>query len=408
MLRTRTRDASDPDASSLTRDDGPVEHPRRIGQPLHLSAPPSGTSVRAVGARALGRDLALPWASATRGMLAFRWLVVACLAATLAITWPLWQVHASPPMLPALPLPAVDTGSLLLGCLALVLLAPPAGIALTTLVLSYAMSIDQLRLQPEVVSLAILLLATLPGHSWRMVGRAHLVSLWIWAGVNKLLSPGFMQGTAQWLMDGLLPDAPPWLRDNAGYLIGGAELTVGILAIVPRTRVLAGFAALALHGGILLDLSPVGHDWNMAVWPWNVALAFAGLALIAPWRGSLGQLIARCPRLIRASIVILLIAPLGFYFGVVDAYLAHNLYSSNTPGAKIVCPVACRPGQTTGDVGRTFHVPMPPERRLFQQLFLTTCQVGDQLVITDPRWWFQLQGQGRTTMSCPTRGIDGA
>ena len=73
-----------------------------------------------------------------------------------------------------------------------------------------------------------------------------------------------------------------------------------------------------------------------------------------------------------------------------------------------MCPVACRPGQTTGDVARTFHVPMPPERRLFQQLFLATCHAGDEMVITDPRWWFQLQGQGRTTMSCPTRGIDGA
>jgi hypothetical protein len=358
-------------------------------------------------ARALGWDLAVPWAPATLGMLAFRWLVIACLAATLAITWPLWQVHASPPMLPALPLPAVDVG-VLLGSLALVVLAPPAGVAPTTLVLGYALSINRLRLQPEVVSLGILLLATLPSHSLRMVGRAHLVSLWIWAGVNKLLSPGFMDGTAQWLLAGLLPDAPPWLQQNAGYLIAGAELTVGLLALVPRTRVLAGFAALALHGGLLLDLSPAGHNWNMAVWPWNVALAFSGLALIAPWKGSLRRSIAHCRRLTKALIVILLMAPLGFYFGIVDAYLAHSLYSSNTPGVRIVCPVACLPGQTTGDVGRAFHVPMPPERRLFQQLFLTTCHEGDEMVITDPRWWFQLQGQGRTTMSCPTRGIDGA
>src|SRR5262245_15652377 len=47
-------------------------------------------------------------------IVAFRWLVVGCQAATLLITWPLWQVHASPPMLPALPLPAFDLGPLLL------------------------------------------------------------------------------------------------------------------------------------------------------------------------------------------------------------------------------------------------------------------------------------------------------
>ena len=42
--------------------------------------------------------------------------------------------------------------------------------------------------------------------------------------------------------------------------------------------------------------------------------------------------------------MILLIAPLGFYFGVVDAYLAHNLYSSNTPGASDRVPGGVPPG----------------------------------------------------------------
>ncbi|MDQ3657413.1 MAG: hypothetical protein M3457_20350, partial [Chloroflexota bacterium] len=61
-------------------------------------------------------------------MLAFRALVVACQAATIWITWPLWQVHANPPMLPALPLPAFDMGFLLIASLLLILVLPLPGI----------------------------------------------------------------------------------------------------------------------------------------------------------------------------------------------------------------------------------------------------------------------------------------
>src|SRR5215207_5379203 len=75
-------------------------------------------------------------------MLSFRTLVVACQVATLWITWPLWQVRDSPPMLPAFPLPAIDLGWLLIGSLLLVLVAPLPGITLQTILLLYAVLID--------------------------------------------------------------------------------------------------------------------------------------------------------------------------------------------------------------------------------------------------------------------------
>jgi hypothetical protein len=42
-------------------------------------------------------------------LVGFRW-VVGCHAATLLITWPLWQMHRAPPMLPAAAPPAVGLG----------------------------------------------------------------------------------------------------------------------------------------------------------------------------------------------------------------------------------------------------------------------------------------------------------
>ena len=285
----------------MTRDDWPVKHPRRFGQPLHLSARSSVMSV-GVGGRAGARPgtSRCPGAPATLGMLAFRWLVVACLAATLAITWPLWQVHSSPPMLPALPLPAVDTGVLLLGSLVLVLLAPRVGYR-----------------------------ADHAGPGLRDVDRPAAAA----AGGGVARDPASGDAARPSVAHG----GPVAL--GLALDLGGAEqapqpglhawdcTVAGVRARARRATVVARQRRLP-HRGSRVDprdtcagaedevpgrfcgpgaprrnpargLSPVGHNWNQAVWPWNVALAFAGLALIRPWRGSLRQSIARCPGLAR-------------------------------------------------------------------------------------------------------------
>ncbi|HLU10856.1 MAG TPA: MauE/DoxX family redox-associated membrane protein [Oceanobacillus sp.] len=322
-------------------------------------------------------------------MVVFRWLVVGCLGATIWVTWSLWQVRESPPMLPALPLPRVDMGVILLIALAVVLVKPLIGTTLFSLTLLYAILIDQTRLQPEFVSLALVLWGTLPYTNARFIGRAHLISLWLWAGINKFLSPDFLRSTGPSLFNTLMPNAPDWLRANSGYLIAGAELSIGLLAIFPRTRKLAALLAFGVHMTIFLILSPFGRDWNIAVWPWNIALAFAGFALIAPWRESLWRMVRLCRPLTCLLAVFILISPVGFYFGMIDAYLAHNLYSSNVPTASRTPPT-----------WRLFNVPFPPEHRLFEQHFRLTCNPGDTLTIRDERWWYQQQGLERRTLEC--------
>ena len=333
------------------------------------------------------------WASYAGWLGALRWLLVGCQLVTILLTWPLWQVRTMPPMLPALPLPAFDMGYLLLGSLVIVLMRPRAGLILYTLIVGYAILTDQTRLQPEVVSLLLLTWGTLPDVNTLAVGRGHLVALWVWAGTNKLLSPLFMESTAGWMLDGLLPNAPDWLRVNAGYLIGGAELAVGVLAIFPRTRKLAGVLAFGLHMGILLTLSPLAHNYNPAVWAWNFGLAVAGLVFIIPWReGVIGSL-KPCKRWVVMLVVFLLLSPFGFYVGLMDAYLSHNLYSSNVPQAQTT---ALDPGITW----QMLNVPMPPERRLFEAFFRQTCKRGDVMVIRDTRWWFVQRGEGFTRLVC--------
>jgi hypothetical protein len=334
-------------------------------------------------------------------MLAFRWLVIACQAVTIWITWPLWQHHDTPPMLPAAPLPSFDVGLPLLASLVVALFAPVLGFALHTLLLLYAMAVDQTRMQPELISLAFLLWGTLPNATLVTFARAHLISLWVFAGFNKLVSPTFLNETAPWLLSGLPFGAPPWIEANIGYIIATGELLTGLLAIFPPTRLLAALMAFALHAGILLDLGPLGLNINESVWPWNVALAFAGFAFIAPWKESIFQSLRQCTPWVRPLVILLVVAPLGFQFGLVDAYLSHNLYSSNIVRVSLECRGGCRKFADPSATRKAFNVPMPPEPRLYEQYFHLTCRRGDAMVIRDPRWWAQQQGIEERRLICP-------
>lgn len=327
-------------------------------------------------------------------LLAFRWLVVACQAATIYITWPLWQVHESPPMLPALPLPAYDLGIPMLVSLALILILPVPGMTLHSALIVYAILIDQTRIQPEFVSLVFLLWGSLPNPTARAFAQAHLVSLWFFAGFHKLFSDGFLNGTAQWMLLEIPISPNPWLTQNIGYVLALTEVTLGVLAFIPRTRPLAAIMAFVVHAGILFVLLPTGHDWNEVVWPWNVALALSGFAIILPWRDSPFTALLRCRKVARPLVTLLLIAPMGFYIGVTDAYLAHHLYSSNTA-------VAHSTALSIDATWNAFNVPLPPEHRLFKQYFRATCQPGDQLTIVDQRWWYQERGLGYQEIMCP-------
>ncbi|RMF82890.1 MAG: hypothetical protein D6737_00320 [Chloroflexi bacterium] len=324
----------------------------------------------------------------------FRVLVVAALIATILITFPLWQRHENPPMLPLLALPVIDLGVLLIASLLLVLLRPVLGMVIYTALMVYAMLIDQFRLQPEFFSLTLLLWGTLPNRNSRNIARAHLIALWIWAGLNKLLSPNFLHRTAQGLLHDLIPNPPLWIDDHAGYILALTEMGVGLLILYPRTRKISAMLAFGLHIGILITLSPLGRNWNQAVWPWNIALAFAGFVFVLAWREwSLREMLLH-HRGVAIVVVTLMLTPVGFYFGLVDAYMAHNLYSSNVPRASSEAFST----QTSWEV---FNVPTPPERRIYRQFFHLTCEPGDELRIRDERWWFRQRDQLLTQELCP-------
>ena len=311
----------------------------------------------------------------------FRVLLSACLATTVLLTWPLWQVRDFPPMLPVAEFPQMSTGWLLLAACGLLAVWPRLGLAVCWISFTLAMLLDQTRIQPQVVSMLMLSLATIKWQPGVLVARSSLVSLWLFAGIHKVISPGYYQFFVPWLL------GPEWetasgIAVAAGLAVG--EIALGIGCLVPATRWLAAVGGLLLHLAALVLLSPSGLNWNSAVWPWNLALAATGLAVVLPWRGwGLGECWQESPGLVKAWAVGLLVMPMGYYVGIVDAYLAGCVYAYNTPQARL-CTVFDR--TDIGGLDKDLNVPLPPAPRLFRALFLQVGRPGSWLEIEDPRW----------------------
>jgi len=290
----------------------------------------------------------------------------------------------------------------------LALVSPRVGATVVTVLIAYGMVTDQTRMQPEFFSLPLLLWSSLPSAGARLVGRVSLISLWFFAGLHKVLSPDFMNDAGPRLVMALPIALAHEIVPFAAVGIPALEMGTAALAVVPATRRLAAWSALALHAGILFAFSPFVEARNVAVWPWNIALACSGFALIAPWKTPpLASLLA-VPTLPRLFAVLIAVAPAGYYLGIVDAYPAHHLYSAGTASATVYCPAGCRPEQDLNASWHYFNVPLPPEPRLFEATFSATCAPGDVLRIRDPHPPPWSSAQAERLRACPAGSLPAA
>jgi hypothetical protein len=378
------RPGSTPGARPAIRG-GPLIHDLEL--PGRTVAPPGRrltilpSMLRALASPVPPRSLA----GAITASSAFRWILVGCQASTIVITWPLWQTRTTPPLLPALDLFQFDAGPVLLGSLGLVMLAPRLGVAVHAVALGLAMLLDQSRMQPEFVSLALLMVGTLDSPTCVLIARAHLVALWFFAGFHKLVSVDYYLGTVPRMFGGWVGHDPPWplMFDLLRAGMALAEMGLGVLAAVPRTRRVAALGACALHLGIVGYLA-LRIGANPAVWPWNLALALGGPFLLWNWRSSPRDEAQAAPRWARLAVAGLLLSPMGFYAGYVDAYFAHCLYCRSIPRARIVSADGV---SRSIDTYGALRVPFPPTARLFRAYFARTGRPGDRLIVEDARRW---------------------
>ena len=297
----------------------------------------------------------------------FRGFLLACQAATILVTWPLWEPRTSPPILSpiALDLPC---GGALLATLVLVLFRPRIGAITHVVVLAAAIALDETRLQPAMLSMALLLVAsTADERTW--LGRAHLGAQWLWAGVAKLVSPAFFGVMAPAIARALPPSLPH--RELAGPLAAVLEVGLGVAACHGPSRRLVAIVGSAFHLVVALGLA--GTGLNAGACAWNLALAAAALAFFGPCE-SFPALVSE--RRIAAALVL---SPALFYLGLLHPSLAHQLYAGTTP-TTLTCDAAgaCRSDDELRESLDTFGVPIPGRVGLLRETFLARCRPGDR------------------------------
>lgn len=218
--------------------------------------------------------------------------------------------------------------------------------------------------------------------------RILIGGIYLWSGLQKL-NFLFISETFPWFTQPLWEPAPAQLLPvflSLGLLVPFLEVALALGLFFKRTRQFAIFGSLSMMLLVLMSLGPLGHNWNSAVWPWNVVL-FLSVGILF-WRTDFTFnrfFIRQKMNLLGLGVFFIFwLLPLGNVFGVVDHYLAWSLYSGRPPEATLIGePMileALSPAQTAGSLA-FFHwsleelnlVPYP-EERVFLSIFQTVCK----------------------------------
>jgi hypothetical protein len=113
---------------------------------------------------------------------------------------------------------------------------------------------------------------------------------------------------------------------------------VGILLLVKPLRFIIGPLILLMHLLILIMLGPMGKNYNMVVWPWNIIMIALILLLFANIKQERFFDISFLFKGISFYVVItlMLIFPIFSLKNQYDSYLSSSLYSSNLNDCQLI------------------------------------------------------------------------
>lgn len=348
-----------------------------------------------------------------------RWALVACQAISILITWNVWQVRDANHPLPNLPLiqsvPQFPMGQMLLFSLALVLARPGWGLVVHAGALALSIVQDETRLQPEFLSLVLLLVGTLPGRFSRDVARAHLGSLWLWAGLHKLMSDGYWTWQGELFVTVYWPEAPGVVTVLGSAVVAISELLLGVAAFSLQAPRFVPLGATLLHGSALVWLA--GQAWNYAVWPWQFGLilaawGFFGEAVERPARKD-GDAAVREPSISPRIALIMLAYPMLYYVNLLPPAAAWCVYSANVPAAMWFEPITVTMVENKSPQGiwlaetglRTLNVPYPTMPSSCQRFLAWYGKEGASISVDDPRPLSRWMGKRRLGLVKTAAGV---
>ncbi len=256
-----------------------------------------------------------------------RWAVSLGLFAAMCLTPRLWIGERSFPVVPFIDgltsLPWWATLPLMITALA----CPRKWLGFAFAALTILVVFDINRLQPWLFAYGLLMLALCirkPGQAWA-VGACIVSATYFWSGMQKM-NLSFASEIFPWLVQPVRPPA------ELGFAAALTEALIGVCLFVPRTRTIALVALTLMHMGLLAALGPLGHNFNSAVWPWNVCMPIIAFALF--FRNP-ATILSDAWNPIIGKVVVPLVAvmPVFNFFDLWDDNLSASLYSGRTRDA---------------------------------------------------------------------------
>jgi hypothetical protein len=280
-------------------------------------------------------------------MRAVRFVLGGGLLAGMALTPKLWTADSVFPSVPAMDwlphLPQTATlamaGAFALAVAAAAVLPKPGRVVFAAIALGAVLVLFDLnRLQPWLFGYLLMLAGTAlwedeapdsrTSHLAWGIGALVVASIYFWSGLQKA-NLSFGEVVFPWLLGPLGRDATG-LLSPFWWFVPLFETLLGVSLLVPKTRVFGLAGAVAMHAFLLLALGPFGHDYNSAVWPWNLALPVVGFLLfwgrrelVLPnvWGSGLGKGVA----------LLVGVLPALSFLGKWDEALSFSLYSGTMP-----------------------------------------------------------------------------
>jgi len=284
---------------------------------------------------------------------ATRWLRLVLLISTLLgmlCCLPLWlnnRAYPLAPLIPGIPVLPAPFDQWLLAFVLLSLVSAlwfyRLGVSFFLLATLFLYLGDQNRGQPWLYLYWVLLLLSLwPGERGVAAMRVAISASYFWAGVQKL-NPLFFKAIPGWFVQPMQQwGSPDWLGESLRLAVAGApfvEIGIAIGVWFGITRRWALAAVIILHLVSLLLLGPLGHNVNLVIWPWNLAMIALMLALF--WRADAQVGVAECWRALKPArglqlvLALFCLLPLLGYRGWWSSYFSFSLYSANTARADI-------------------------------------------------------------------------
>jgi hypothetical protein len=112
-----------------------------------------------------------------------------------------------------------------------------------------------------------------------------------------------------------------------GFMIPFIETTLGVLLLTLKNKTLPIFVLISMHIFIFFILSPLGVNYNVVVWPWNVMM---GVLLFSIYKDEFDcqfQLIFFKKIYTQVTLILIFVLPIFNLFGGWEHYLSFGLYS---------------------------------------------------------------------------------